>query len=96
MEIKRQSNVYKKMELLNLYSSIRLQLLFRTLSAPTRAAGCLTATTRLSAYAGLMLGQRRRRWANSKPTLAQRLMFAERALILYTIASVLPGKVKQP
>ena len=26
--------------------------------------------------AGLLLGQRRRRWVNSKPTLAQRLMFA--------------------
>ena len=24
---------------------------------------------------GLLLGQRRRRWANSKPTLGQRLMF---------------------
>ena len=26
--------------------------------------------------AGLLLGQRRRRWVNSKPTLGQRLMFA--------------------
>ena len=26
---------------------------------------------------GLLLGQRRRRWAGSKPTLGQRLMFAE-------------------
>ena len=26
--------------------------------------------------AGLLLGQRRRGWANSKPTLGQRLMFA--------------------
>ena len=25
---------------------------------------------------GLLLGQRRRRWANSKPTVGQRLMFA--------------------
>ena len=27
------------------------------------------------AYAGLLLGQRRRRWANNKPALVQRLMF---------------------
>ena len=28
------------------------------------------------ANVGLLLGQRRRRWANKKPTLAQRLLFA--------------------
>ena len=34
------------------------------------------AYTRRWPNVGLLLGQRRRRWANSKPTLGQRLMFA--------------------
>ena len=33
------------------------------------------------ANVGLLLGQRCRRWANSNPTLGQRLMFAGIALI---------------
>ena len=37
----------------------------------------IPANMRRWASVGLLLGQRRRRWANSKPTLAQRLMFAE-------------------
>ena len=35
-----------------------------------------SANMRRGANVGLLLGQRRRRWAGSKPTLAQRLMFA--------------------
>ena len=34
------------------------------------------ANGRRLANVGLLLGQRRRRWPNSKPTLAQRLMFS--------------------
>ena len=33
--------------------------------------------------AGLLLGQRRRRWTNSKPTLGRRLMFSGYSLQLY-------------
>ena len=36
----------------------------------------IPANTRRSANVGLMLGQRRRRWPNIKPTLAERLVFA--------------------
>ena len=36
----------------------------------------IPANTKRWPYVGLMLGQRRRRWANIKPTLGQPLVFA--------------------
>ena len=39
------------------------------------------ANTRRWGNVGFMLGQRRRRWANIKPTLAQRLVFAGNTII---------------
>ena len=38
--------------------------------------GCVPRNTRRWNNVGLMMAQRRRRWANIKPTLAQRLMFS--------------------
>ena len=35
--------------------------------------------------AGFMLGQRRRRWSNIKPPLAQRLVLAERTAVAFGI-----------
>ena len=38
------------------------------------------------ANVGLLLGQRRRQWANNKPTLAQHLMFAGYEHVEYNVA----------
>ena len=43
----------------------------------TRGRHCTMGQT-ISRKAGIMLAQRRRRWANIAPTLSQRLVFAER------------------
>ena len=39
-----------------------------------RSSPDITANTRRRPNVGLMLGQRRRRWANNKPTLGRRLV----------------------
>ena len=39
-------------------------------------SGYIPENMRRWSIVGLLLGQRRRRWANSKPTLVQQLMFA--------------------
>ena len=70
--------------------------MLRSQQRATPSGNVIPANTRRWPNDGLMLGQRQRRWANIKPTLLQRLVFAGIWLtVLYRLAQRPPSKNKR-